>query len=369
MTPLPTRKIIPLAAFAALMAAALPVNWAFVREQGAKLGDLETGIDRLLRGKVTEDLTARYNGASPFKEFGIDLFGSLSFFAFNEARSGALIGADGMLFSVEEFESDAGSAGRVASAISHVASVNAALAARGISLIVAPLPLKADIEGRSLGPHLRLPDELANRHATVMAGLAAAGVMTVDVRGAMLEGQATAPVFLTSDTHWTPHGAGLAARAVAKAAASLSLPGGTPFTLAAQPQERHEGDLKTFVRLLPSLRHLGPPDDMLTSVVAESAGGEAGQAGLFEDTAIPVVLVGTSYSADLLFGFEAQLKAALGLDVLNLAEVGKGPIAPMRAFLEGDVLKGTPPRLVIWEMPIRYLDDTPAPADVPATGP
>ena len=44
--------------------------------------------------------------------------------------------------------------------------------------------------------------------------------------------------------------------------------------------------------------------------------------------------------------------------VLNLAEEGKGPIAPMRAFLDSATLRDTPPEVVIWEFPIRYLGQT-----------
>ncbi len=109
------------------------------------------------------------------------------------------------------------------------------------------------------------------------------------------------------------------------------------------------------MRLLPALENAGPRHDLMAKVTAESV-GEAGD-GLFGDAAIPVVLVGTSYSANAAFGFEAHLKVALQRDVLNLAEEGKGPFAPMKAFLDGDVLKNSPPKLVIWEMPIRYLDD------------
>ena len=67
------------------------------------------------------------------------------------------------------------------------------------------------------------------------------------------------------------------------------------------------------------------------------------------------MLTGTSYSANELWSFSESLKAALGADVLNMAEEGKGPIAPMRALLASDTLRDSPPETVIWEFPIRYL--------------
>ena len=51
-------------------------------------------------------------------------------------------------------------------------------------------------------------------------------------------------------------------------------------------------------------------------------------------------------------------RGELNITLLNLAEEGKGPIAPMRAFLQSDTLRDTPPEVVIWEFPVRYLGQT-----------
>ncbi len=48
-------------------------------------------------------------------------------------------------------------------------------------------------------------------------------------------------------------------------------------------------------------------------------------------------------------------------DVVNLAREGDGPFAPMAEFLSSGELKRLSPKLVIWEIPERYLvqpDDT-----------
>jgi alginate O-acetyltransferase complex protein AlgJ len=355
MKRLPTRKIIPLIAFAALMAGAIPVNWSFLQAEAGKLGLIDRDLTRIAKGKFTEELTAKYNESSPFRNFGIDAFGSLSYFAFHEARSGAQIGSSGVLFSNEEFETSPKTPDRIASAIRHIADVNALLKSRGITLIIAPLPLKADIESRHLG-QLRLPSELQERYPKVLAALAATGVKTVDLRGRfLLAGQET-PMFLASDTHWTPDGAATAAEALALASQPLELPGEKAFDLTNGEPVEHVGDLRKFVRLLPWLEYFGPRHDRISLVNATPRPGSE-EAGLFDEVAVPVVLVGTSYSANPAFGFEAHLKAALQRDVLNLSEEGKGPFVPMQSFLKSAVLKDTPPQLVIWEMPIRYLDD------------
>jgi alginate O-acetyltransferase complex protein AlgJ len=350
---LPARKIVPLMAFGALMLGAAPVNWSFLEAEAGKLGLIDASLDRLAKGKVTEELTAKYNASSPFKDAGIEAFGALSYFAFHEARSGAQIGANGVLFSNEEFETGPASAAAIDRAVSHIAKVREALAARGVRLLVAPVPLKADIASADLGS-LRLPQELSTRYGRVRQALAAAGVETVDLRARYRAVHAETPAFLSSDTHWSVEGAAIAAEAIAATAAARDLPSPKAFTLAAAPAMAHEGDLMKFVRMPEWLERFGPPADRISVPTASSA-GEAED--LFDDSPAPVALVGTSYSANAAFGFEAHLKAALQRDVVNFAEEGRGPFAPMRALLTSDALRDGPPKLVVWEIPIRYLDD------------
>ncbi len=350
---LPNRKLIPLLAFGALMAGAIPVNLAFFKAEAAKLGLIDTQFQRIAKGKVADEVTQKYNASSPFKDFGIEAFGSLSYFALGEARSGAQIGANSVLFSNEEFETSPDSAGRIRHALKFIAEVDAALKAKGITLIVAPLPLKADIDSVNLGD-LSLPAELAGRYAAVRETLGKSGVKSIDLRARFMIGNIENRMFLAADTHWTTEGAAVAAEGIAAAAQSLDLPSPRRVTLTSGEAVEHASDLRKFVRLLPLLDKLGPAHDMIRPVKAEVASeGD----GLFGDDAIPVALVGTSYSANPAFGFEAHLKAALQRDVLNLAVEGKGPFAPMQDFLKSDVLKNSPPKLVIWEMPVRYLDD------------
>ena len=356
---LPARKIIPLIAFGLMALSAIPVNLAFLRAEQAARTALNPTIERLTKGKVADALTIAYNASSPFKDAGINLFGSLSFLAFHELRSGAQMGSTGWIFSNEEFETSATSRVMIDKALAHVSDVQKRLAARDIALIVAPLPLKADIENAYLGG-TQLGAELTSRYAYVQTALKAAGISTVDLKAAFLLGRINRPVFLRTDTHWTPDGARVTAETIAKAAAVFNLPGEKSFVLTHDLARAHDGDLLKFVRLFPALANIGPGMEMIEPVTAASA--EAGD--LFAEVALPVTLVGTSYSANAVFGFEAQLKAALKRDVLNVSEEGKGPFAPMRAYLSSDAYRNTPPKLVIWEMPIRYLDDVFPAADM-----
>ena len=68
-----------------------------------------------------------------------------------------------------------------------------------------------------------------------------------------------------------------------------------------------------------------------------------------------MTVVGTSYSANPRWGLESQLKTTLGTDVINAAQEGKGPMVPMREYLKSATYKNAPPKLVIWEIPERFL--------------
>jgi alginate O-acetyltransferase complex protein AlgJ len=57
-----------------------------------------------------------------------------------------------------------------------------------------------------------------------------------------------------------------------------------------------------------------------------------------------------------LWNFEGALKEALGADVLNVANQGEGPVRPMQEYLVSETLQNTPPELVIWEIPERFIN-------------
>jgi alginate O-acetyltransferase complex protein AlgJ len=68
-----------------------------------------------------------------------------------------------------------------------------------------------------------------------------------------------------------------------------------------------------------------------------------------------LALVGTSYSAQPSWNFHGALQEALGEDVGNYAKEGLGPFAPMFEYLRSKDFAQAPPRLVLWEIPERYL--------------
>ena len=98
---------------------------------------------------------------------------------------------------------------------------------------------------------------------------------------------------------------------------------------------------------------IGPAADQLRTPSAQRT--DSGSGGLLGGDAPAVTLVGTSYSANARWGFESQLKATLGTDVINAAQEGKGPMIPMREYLKSAAYRNAPPKLVLWEIPERFL--------------
>ncbi len=338
---------IALLGFTASLAVGAWVNAAFLASGAAPRPSSFTSTE-LLDGAATAAIDRAYDEALPFRDTGIELFGSLSWALFEEGRPGVVVGEYGWLFSREDYETDAGSPARTAAAIEAIEGVARLLSARGVALVVALVPPKALLGGEAV--RFPLPDEPRDRTERARAALIAAGVAVPDLAAAL----APSTSFLTNDTHWTSAGALRAAAAVAEAAAGLVDLPDTPFTAQSQPVTEHVGDLMRYVRAPFARPSSLPPPDTLAPILAV---GDVDADVLFGGpTTAPVALVGTSYSADPRFSFEAALKIALQADVHNFAKEAGGPFQPMADYL-ATTAGEEPPKLVVWEIPVRYLDD------------
>jgi alginate O-acetyltransferase complex protein AlgJ len=94
------------------------------------------------------------------------------------------------------------------------------LAKRGIALLVFPAPVKPsicpeDCTSRYAGTSAVIENPSAGRFREL---LAAAGIPVFDPAAALVAAKAEGPVYLRTDTHWTPQGMELAARGLAAAA-------------------------------------------------------------------------------------------------------------------------------------------------------
>jgi alginate O-acetyltransferase complex protein AlgJ len=322
-------------------------------------GQSRHGSFSLLNGEISSNFDRLYKAAFPLREFCVTLLNTLSYVAFNEARKGAIIGQDGWIYTDEEFVWNSESAATVESHLAGIIEVEKSLASRGIRLAVALLPQKSTIYPEHLGA-VRVPGEQQQLYGYVRRRLSeSTDIILPDIKAALLGGKSSHDMFLRIDTHWTVNGAGVAANAVA-ASIPVELHGvNAAFKRVAMPPDAHKGDLLKFVnlgrwdRLLPVRYEVIQPigvanveatvDDFLAAPEEEGASRPQ------------TMLVGTSYSANPLWSFQPQLEIALGASIANGSEEGKGYAAPMTALLESNTDKLQGVKLVIWEIPIRYL--------------
>ena len=315
---------------------------------------------RFMRGETTAAFIRGFDAAVPFREKAVAWFASLRYDLFGEGYPGVLVGSDGWLFTTEEFEPSLSARngyldGPAADAL---AAARDALAERGIALVVALVPAKARVYADRLGAYA-LPEAIERRYRNALSTLAGLSISTIDLDAAFGAARAEGPgpeLFQRSDTHWTPAGAAVAARAVAEGVGRLSVALPAMRVEAADaPASEREGDLMAYLPKRGGARRPLPPPETLPGYDTFVDSG----AGLFGAQEIPVALVGTSYSAEPAWHFDGFLKRELGTDVINLASSGEGPFKTMAAAIAGGELERNGVRLVVWEIPERYIDVEP----------
>lgn len=248
------------------------------------------------------------------------------------------------------------------------------LAARGIALVLMPVPCKAAIYPERLGVAAAGRVDAAARQ--FYAALAAEGVAVLDLADGFLaakaEDAAAGPVYCRTDTHWSPRGCELAAAAAAGrikalAGAAAWLPGDAGGFTAAREERAVAGDLAA-----------GGDPEVLPARVVTAAGG-----GPNEERASPVLLLGDSHvlvyqAGGELHGTQAgladQLAFELGLpvDVIGVRGSGATPARinllrrakPDPAYLAGK-------KVVVWCFAAREFTESSgwAVVPLPAAGP
>ncbi len=312
-------------------------------------------VAMLLDGSLTAAADDAVEQAHPLRSAALAGLAAARYVLFAETLGEAVVGRDGRLFTIEEFERHAGDDERLRERIAEISSVAGDLRARDVDLAVVLVPSKARMLAEHLPPRWARRAEHPRSDVAVRA-LRDEGIMIVDVTSA-LGSTAGAEHFFARDTHWTPDGAAAAAAEIGRAldeAGMLSRIDRQTYRRELDTVEPVPGDLMSFLPVGRLRRLLGVPEEEARVYRADATGGSAAL-GLFDELSIPVSLVGTSYSRDPRWGFESALKAAIGADVLNVAAEGEGPFEPMRAYLAGPTIDDVAPALVIWEIPERYL--------------
>jgi alginate O-acetyltransferase complex protein AlgJ len=309
-------------------------------------------------GEATSKFDKHYKEAFPIKQFSVTLLNTISYVAFHEARKGAVIGQNGWIFTDEEFVWRSTSTEKVQSNITEILEINDQLKAQGVRLSVILVPQKSVIYQEELG-QIRVPLEQQHLYETVRQTLREHGdIIVPDLKSAFLEAKSGQRLFLGTDTHWTAGGASIAASVIANAVPRDLIGNVQNLKRTAALPIRHSGDLLKFVNLGRWSEFLPVREETVVPIAATSVDATVDEFLGAPDVAQldkQIVLVGTSYSANPLWSFQAQLELALGSSVINRAEEGKGYAAPMRSFLKSSKHKLESVRLVIWEIPVRYL--------------
>jgi len=316
------------------------------------------GRGGLLDGTWAARYQQAYEDGLGIRGLAVSTWALVRYRLFAEGSPEVLVGSDGWLFSAEEFRPPDDLSLPLSSALDRIREARDALQGRGIELAVALVPTKALVYQDRLGRY-SLPQEVAGLYAAALARIQALDIPAPDLLTPLRKASRDRDLYLRTDTHWSPAGARLAASLLARTIRPIldeRHSSRTEFTTRSSGTREVSGDLLKFVALGPWAR-VGPRPDSVEMVTTEAA-GDVGD-DLFEELDIPVTLVGTSYSAGGLWNFEGALKDLLEADVLNVAAEGKGPFAPMAAYLASPAIEDPRPDVVLWEIPVRYLAPEP----------
>lgn len=304
-------------------------------------------------GALTTTLDAFIAEQHPFYSPARTVTALVRFILFREGLGPVVLGRDSVLFTREEFEITREDAQTLQTRVAHIADVSRQLQARGQELVVVLVPSKSRVLSAYVPRRWRrLAD--TQRYTQVLRGLEEHGVVAVDALAAMRDHPDESELFLSFDTHWTVAGSSVVAEKtyqVLAARAPIDPDRREEFSLIPQDEVFHTGDLTVFLPLGPFSSLAGVTPERVTPVRA----GETTPGDLFTLPDIPVVLIGTSFSAGQLWSFPELLKYHLQADLVNLAEEGRGPFAPMEEFLSEGPPEGVEPQIVVWEIPERYM--------------
>ena len=221
---------------------AVVANYEFITGLGRDIAEMPKSATEYLNGEAAIQIDTYYKKIMPHRLPSIDAMGAARYLAFREGRPGVVVGEDGWLFSKEEFEATLKRTPDLAEAAAGVVAVRDQLAAKGIELVVVPLPAKADIYREHVS-YPAIPTDLERLYEDFRTVLDNAGIKTVESRAPLLEAKDKGQLFLTTDTHWTPLGAEVVADAVGSALGK----GDAAYSIADTAPVQREGDLSKFI--------------------------------------------------------------------------------------------------------------------------
>ncbi|WP_416396924.1 alginate O-acetyltransferase AlgX-related protein [Allohahella sp. A8] len=329
---------------AGMLVYSLPQLWRFATTE-------KDAASLFLSGELSRKFERAYDSEFFVREAAIEAWSNLSYWAFDEGLSGVIIGKDGWLFTNQEHLFPQNMDAVVERELRAVREAADVLKRAGKRLVVLPVPMKVDVY--SDYARYAVDDKAAALHSAFLTGLTASGIEFADVRPAFLAHKNEAPLYLKRDTHWTSHGARLAAQTLAVSFPDLV--GATSFTTEPLGSTEFKGDLTNFIKmsewLAPELVEIERIDRFQT-IAATSVEDES---ALFGESTVEVALVGSSYTKMDEWNLSGFVKEAIRSDLITVAVEAKGPVAAMEEFFAAGLPADKDLKTIIWEFPVRSL--------------
>ncbi|HEY5912322.1 MAG TPA: hypothetical protein VJA21_17100 [Verrucomicrobiae bacterium] len=280
---------------------------------------------------------------------------------FKDGGEKAIVGNDGWLFYgpgvhclTERQDARKGNTS-VHQALEAIVSFRDQLAARGVQLLVVPAPNKESVYPERLTRRLAQPGGIVSEDArALLSGLKQAGVEVLDLwetfAAAKSGTNGNSPSYLAQDSHWSPSGLAIAARAVAQRIAEERwlAPGQVEYEVRQMTGSRI-GDILRMLKV-PALERRSPAERILCQQVVHRSDGTAYR----DDAASEVLVLGDSFSR--IFetdepgsaGFIAHLAKELRRPVTSLVNDG-GASTLVRQELARRPALLAKKKVVIWE--------------------
>lgn len=286
------------------------------------------------------------------------LFGGLAlagtFGQFQDA--GVAMGKNGWLFHVAEYGAyESETPNDMSQKLNLIGAASAMFKQKGIQLVVALVPAKLHVYESELPNEFPLTDTMRSRYARALEALRSQGVTAVDLLTPLLEGkkakeESRYPVYQRLDHHFSSRGALIAAKTVADVVRKNLKPTDLPkasFKLRAMPPETYQES--SLLPRLPAAEQAKYKPEAFIPYELERVSGS--NAGLLGGNDAKVVLVGSSASkGGRQWPFEFGLPFYLSTNVINAAQVGRGPWLPMEDYLRDPVYQTSAPKVVIWQL-------------------
>lgn len=305
-------------------------------------------------GRTTQELEKQLDKKLPARTDLIAGANTLRYLLIGGGGEQVRVGKDDWLFLTDELRYDLDGAASLKARAELLGAAARGLDRQGVKLVIALVPDKARVYAERLAAG-RYPEYNGTRYQDGLDALRRQNVITVDLLEPLSTASVRSEIYYRSDTHWNQTGAQVAAQAVARTVSQLGI--GLEKTSFRSVENgaaiERPGDLIRLMGLQDMPNLVRPRPDVEAVAVTNQSSAEAASGGLFGDTAVPVVLTGTSYS--MRGNFHGFLQEALAAKVLNTAKDGGGFLQAPTAYLMDEAFRSVKPKLLVWEVPERFL--------------